>query len=172
MQNVYIHDRTVIGENVEIESGARIGIRGLALERYGDHNEKFRMKEYVGRVILNDYVHVGANTCVERGVTGDTIVGYGTKIDVLCCIGHDVVIGSNCRITALCCIAGYVKMGNNVFVGVSTAIRNRITVGDNAYIGMGSLIVKDVPANVMVYGRPPHLTVRPLRSVKGTDKST
>jgi len=162
MSNVYVASDTVIGKNVTIESGARIGVRGLALERYGENSEKFRMKKYLGKVVLHDKVHIGANTCVERGLTGDTIIGEGSKIDLLCCIGHDVVIGKNCRITPLCNILGYAQIGNNVFIGGSTAVRNRIRIGDNAWIGMGSLIVKDVEPLTFIFGHPPNMTARKI----------
>lgn len=160
MKNVYIHPETVIGKNFSVEPGARIGVRGLALDRYGESMEKFRFKDYAGKVVIGNDVHIGANTCVERGVTGDTVIGDGTKIDLLCCIGHDVKIGQNCRITPLCCILGYVEIGDNTFIGAATAVRNRIKIGNNVYVGMGSLIIQDVPNNMIIYGRPPNITTK------------
>lgn len=155
MNTIYIHQKVVtIGKRVCIEPGACIGVRGLALERYGRDRLKFRMKEYHGNVVIEDDVHIGANTCVERGLTGNTIIMEGTKIDLLCCIGHDVKVGRNVRIAPLCNILGYVEIGDNAFIGGGSNIRNRVKIGEFAYIGMGSNVVCDVPAYEMWYGNP------------------
>ena len=156
---VYIHPNTVLGKNFSVESGAKIGVRGLALYDSRQTEERWRFEEFHGKVIVGDNVHIGANTCVERGTTSDTIIGDGTKIDLLCCIGHDSKIGKNCRITPLAILLGGVELGDNVFVGSGASIRSRVKIGNDAVVGMGAVVLQDVPAGKMVYGVPPHFKV-------------
>ena len=150
----YIDSTSLLGKNCEIDVGAKIGVKGLALKRIGLDHSQFKLREFKGVVVLKDNVHIGAGTIIQRGVTRNTVIGEGTKIAPMCSIGHDVIMGKNCRITGMNQISGYVEIGDNVYVAPSCSILNRIKIGSNACIGIGSLVLHDVPANKTVYGRP------------------
>ena len=93
--NVCIYDNTVIGNNVTIHSGAILGADAFY---YKNRPEGFDQLLSVGRVVVKDNVHIGASCTIDKGVTGDTTIGKGTKIDNQVQIGHDTVVGENCLI--------------------------------------------------------------------------
>jgi len=149
--SAYVAADVVIGAGCVIHPGARIGTLGLSLRRVGDHYER---NESRGSVVIEDNVEVGANTVVHRGVEGDTVIGEGTFIGSMCNIGHDVRIGCHCRITPRVGVYGYVEIGDYVYIAPGCDILNRIRIGSRARIGIGSLVMRDIPKGVTVYGRP------------------
>ena len=98
--NASIYDHSVIGNNVIVHSNSVIGGDGYYFQRRPQGYVKFHSG---GRVILEDDVEIGACCSIDKGVTGDTIIGKGTKMDNQCQVGHDTRIGKNCLIGALCC---------------------------------------------------------------------
>ena len=99
-------------------------------------------------------MHIGNNTCIDRGSLKDTVIGEGVKIDNLVHIAHNVNIGKNSLIIACSMIAGSVDIGENSWVAPSSTIRNAITIGKNTTIGLASTVVKSVPDNTTVIGNP------------------
>ena len=104
--------------------------------------------------ILYDNVEIGANTCVDRGSMGNTIIRQGAKIGNLIHIAHNVIIGENTMIVCRSGISGSVKIGKECFIGVGATIRDGVTIGDGAFIGMGSVVTKNVKPGTQVYGNP------------------
>src|SRR5690606_24694729 len=104
--------------------------------------------------IIGNDVHIGHNTCIDRGSLSDTIIKGGVKIDNLVHIAHNVEIGENSLIIACSMIAGSVVIGANCWVAPSSAIRNAITIGKNTTIGIGSTVNKSIGENETVLGNP------------------
>src|SRR5947199_2430748 len=100
----------------------------------------------IGRVIIQDDVEVGAGTAIDRGASGDTVIGQGSKIDNLVQIGHNVTVGRNCIIVAQCGISGSAVLGDNVILGGQVGIADHLTVGEGAMIGAKSGVGSNVPA--------------------------
>lgn len=146
-----INDCVKIGKNVRIGPGCRIGFDGFGYAK----NEEGVWENFPhrGGVTLEDDVEVGSNTCIDRGVLSDTIIGKGTKIDNLVHIGHNAKIGRNCVITAQCTM-GRSIIGDDVWIGICSSIRPGVNVGKGALIGMGSVVVRDVEEYALVYGVP------------------
>ena len=103
----------------------------------------------IGRVIIQDDVEIGANSCVDRGALKDTVIGEGTKIDNLVQIGHNVVMGRHCVIVGQAGISGSAELGDFVVMGGQSGLVGHIKVGSGAQIAGGSHAKDDVPA-----GRP------------------
>ena len=141
-----------IGQRVRIGPGSRVGFDGFGYERNEDGTwEHFPHR---GRVIIGDDVEIGANTCIDRGTLGDTVIGNGTKIDNLVHIAHNAVIGEDCIIVCLVCIAGGVRIGDNSWIAPGSIIRDGIKIGKGVVVGMGAIVTKDVRDGVIVIGNP------------------
>ena len=140
-----------IGDQVTIHTGARVGSEGFGWVDLGRSNRKVPQ---LGRVILQDRVEIGANSTIDRGALGDTVIGEGTKIDNLVQIGHNCRIGRNCLIAGSCGIAGSVTMEDSVMLGGGVGVGGHITIGMGAIALGRSAITKDVPAGSTVVGYP------------------
>ena len=141
----------LIGDNVIIGPGASIGHDGFGFVPGPNGLEKVPQ---LGRVIIQNNVEIGANTCVDRGSLDDTVVGEGTKIDNMVQIAHNVRIGRNCAIAAQAGISGSVTIGNNVMIGGGAGIADHMTIGDGAMIAATSGVMTDVPAGARYGGAP------------------
>ena len=149
--NVILSKAVKIGRNCIIKSGAVIGEIGFGYS-VNESGENFRIPHF-GSVVIGDNVEIGANTTIERGTIEDTIIEKGVKIDDLCQISHNAHIGENTKVITNTSIYGSVKVGKNCYISTSI-IRNQLTIGDNVIIGMGSVVVRDVRDNAIVYGNP------------------
>jgi len=167
--NVFISENTVIGNNntigsntvlknatvgnnVIIGSNTTIGENGFGYNKL--ENGEIELFPHYGRVIINDNVHIGNNTCIDRGSLSDTTISAGVKIDNLVHIAHNVQIGENSLIIACSMIAGSVVIGSNCWVAPSSAVRNAISIGKNTTIGIGSTVTKSVDDDQTVLGSP------------------
>lgn len=149
--NVTLSKNVKIGKNCTIKSGAVIGEIGFGYS-VNENGESIRVPHF-GSVVIGDNVDIGANTTIERGTIEDTIIENGVKVDDLCQISHNVVLGENTNVITNSSIFGSVKVGKNCYIATSV-IRNQLTIGENAFVGMGSVVVKDVAANSVVFGNP------------------
>ena len=104
--------------------------------------------------MIGDNVEIGANTCIDRGTLGDTVIEDGAKIDNLCHIAHNVHLKKNSVIIALSMIAGSCVVEEGAWVAPCSAVREGRTVGKNSLVGLGSVVVKDVPEDTVVMGVP------------------
>jgi len=146
----------LIGDRVNLMSGVRIGEPGFgaAWSRTGPVDVP-----QLGRVILQDGVTVGANSCIDRGAYEDTVVGENTKIDNLVMIAHNCVIGRNCLLAAHAGISGSCIVGDNVIFGGQAGIGDHINIGEGARVAGGAGVLADIPAGETWSGYP----AKPIR---------
>jgi len=108
----------------------------------------------IGRVIVQDDVEIGANTCIDRGASRDTVIGEGTKIDNLVQIAHNVVIGKHCLICAQAGISGSTTVEDFVIVGGQAGLAGHLTVGKGAKIDGQTGVNSDLEPGSFVKGSP------------------
>ncbi|MDH6267942.1 UDP-3-O-[3-hydroxymyristoyl] glucosamine N-acyltransferase [Rhizobium sp. SG_E_25_P2] len=140
-----------LGNRVIIHNGARIGQDGFG---YAPGPAGMIKIVQIGRVIIQDDVEIGANTCIDRGAMDDTVIGEGTKIDNLVQIGHNVRIGRHTAIVSQVGVAGSARIGDGVQIGGHTGVNGHIEIGSGAKIAAMSGVAADVPAG-QVYGGVP-----------------
>jgi UDP-3-O-[3-hydroxymyristoyl] glucosamine N-acyltransferase len=141
----------LLGARVYVYPGARIGQEGFgfAVTKAG-----FVTVPQLGRVILEDDVEVGANSTVDRGSAGDTVIGAGSRLDNLVQIGHNVVLGRCCIIVAQVGISGSTVLGDFVQVGGQAAMAGHLRIGNGAQIGAQAGVISDVDAGAKMLGSP------------------
>ncbi len=149
--NITMMDNTDIGDGVILHSGVVIGADCFG---YQPGKEVLDKIPQIGSVVIEDNVEIGANSCVDRAVTGVTKIGKGTKIDNLVQVGHNVQIGSNSIIVSMAGISGSTKIGKNVVIGGQAGFGEHIIVGDGAKVAGQAGVTKDVPAGTIVSGYP------------------
>lgn len=150
--NTVILKDTMIGTNVVIGSNCTIGGVGFGYEK--NEEGEFELIPHIGNVIIEDYVEIGNNTCVDRAVLGSTILRKNAKVDNLVHIAHGVEVGENSMVIANAMVAGSVKIGRNSWIAPSASILNQKKIGDNVTIGLSAVVVKDVADNLTVMGSP------------------
>ena len=131
---VVILDHCVIGDRVVIQAGSVIGSDAFYYNTKKDREVWYKRMESCGRVILEDDVEIGANCTIDRGVTHDTIIGKGTKIDNMVHLGHDTVVGKNCLIAAQVGVAGAVQIEDGVTIWGQVGVNKTLTIGSNAVV--------------------------------------
>ncbi len=149
--NTSIYDHSVIGDHVIIHSGAVIGADAYYFQR---RPEGWKKLESCGRVVLEDNVEIGALTSIDRGVTGDTIISFGSKIDNHVQIGHDTFIGKNCLIGAHCAIAGVTRIEDDVILWARVSVNKDLVIGKGAIVFAMSGIDKSLPGGKTYWGVP------------------
>jgi UDP-3-O-[3-hydroxymyristoyl] glucosamine N-acyltransferase len=149
--NASIYDHSVIGNNVIIHSGAVIGADAYYFQR---RPEGYKKLESCGRAILEDNVEVGALTTIDKGVSGDTIVSFGTKFDNHVQVGHDTYIGRNCLIGAFCAIAGVTRIEDDVILWASVLVNKDLVIGKGAVLLAGSGTEKSLEGGKTYWGVP------------------
>jgi len=149
--NVSIYDHTVIGNNVIIHSGSVIGADAYYFQRKPEGYRKF---ESCGRVVIEDNVEIGALCCIDKGVSGDTIISYGTKTDNHIQVGHDTYIGKHCLIGSHAAIAGVTRIEDDVILWGRVAINKDIVIGKGAVILALSGVDKSLEGGKAYYGVP------------------
>lgn len=149
---VKIYDDCVIGNNCTIHSGAVIGSDGFGFAPNSE-NEYSKVPQ-IGKVILEDYVEVGANTTIDRATMGATVIKKGAKLDNLIQIGHNVEVGNNTVMAAQTGIAGSSKVGANCMIGGQVGLAGHLNVGDGVKIAAQSGIGKNVKDGMVIQGSP------------------
>jgi UDP-3-O-[3-hydroxymyristoyl] glucosamine N-acyltransferase len=149
--NVVLYARTEVGHRVMIHAGTVIGSDGYG---YVFDQGRHRKILQIGRVIIHNDVEIGANTAIDRGALGPTIIGEGTKIDNLVQIGHNCIIGRHCIIVAECGLSGSVVLEDRVILGGQVGIADHVTIGEGAVIAAKSGVMSNVPAGERWMGYP------------------
>jgi UDP-3-O-[3-hydroxymyristoyl] glucosamine N-acyltransferase len=150
--NVSIYHSCKIKNRVIIHSGAVIGADGFG---FAHNNRGEHIKIYqLGAVEVGSDVEIGANTTIDRGAIGNTIIGRGTKIDNLVQIGHNAKIGENSIIVAGCAVAGSSELGRNVVLGGQSAVAGHIKIGDMAQFAARSGVTKSMEGGKIYAGAP------------------
>jgi UDP-3-O-[3-hydroxymyristoyl] glucosamine N-acyltransferase len=152
--NTTILDHCIIGDNVIIQAGTVIGSDAFYYNSKKDRDTWYKKMESCGRVVIEDDVEIGAGCTIDRGVSHDTRIGKGTKIDNLVHIGHDTVTGKNCLFAGQVGIAGAVEIGNGVILWGQVGISKTLTIGDNAIVLAQSGIPGDLEAGKTYFGSP------------------
>ena len=152
--NVTILDYCIIGNNVTIQAGTVIGSDAFYYNTKKDRDVWYKKMESCGCVLIEDDVEIGANCTIDRGVTNDTIIGRGTKMDNLIHIGHDSVIGKNCLFAAQVGIAGAVNIGNGVILWGQVGVSKTLTIGDNTIVYAQSGVPASLEGNKVYFGSP------------------
>lgn len=149
--NVSIYDHCVIGDNVVIQAGTILGADAFY---YKKRPEGFDQLLSGGRVVIEDNVGIGALCTIDRGVTGDTTIGAGSKIDNQVHVGHDTVIGKKCLIAAQTGIAGCVIIEDEVTLWGQVGTTSGITIGTKAVIMGQTGVTKSVDGGKTYFGTP------------------
>ena len=138
-----------IGDGSIIRAGTVLGSEGFQVLMANGASVRI---SHAGRVLIGQRVDIHSNTCVDRSVFAETVIGDDTTIDNLVHVAHDVVIGSNCRIVAHAMLGGSSRIGDGAWIGPSVSISSGISVGAGAYVTLGSVVTQDVLPGARVTG--------------------
>ncbi len=141
---------SLVGDKVVVLAGAKIGQDGFGFAMGVTHQSVPQL----GRVIIQDTVTIGANTCVDRGTIKDTIIGEGTCIDNMVQVAHNVVMGVHCIVAGNTSIAGSVTFGDYVACGGHSCVAGHLTINNHARISGGTAVIRDVATGQTVAGNP------------------
>jgi UDP-3-O-[3-hydroxymyristoyl] glucosamine N-acyltransferase len=152
---VVILDDTIIGNDVIIQANTVIGGDAFYYNTKKNRPAWFKKMPSCGHVIIEDKVEIGASCTIDRGVSGATIIGMGTKIDNMVHIGHDTQTGPNCLFAAQVGIAGGVKIEAGVTLWGQVGVGKTLTIGENAVVMAQSGIPSSIPGGKVYMGFPP-----------------
>lgn len=149
--NVVIYDHCIIGDNVIIHANSVIGADAFYYKRRVEGYDKMHT---CGRVIIEENVEIGACCTIDKGVSADTIIGKGTKMDNQIHVGHDSVIGKNCLFAAQVGIAGVVTIEDDVILWGQVGVQKDLTIGKGAVVLGQSGIPKSLEGGKVYFGSP------------------
>lgn len=149
--NVTIAEHAIIGDHVTIQAGTIIGTEAFYYKRTPAGFTKWRSG---GRVVIEDHVDIGPGCTLNKGVSSDTFIGEGTKLDSQVHIGHDVVIGKRCLLAGQVGIGGNTKVGNDVIMYGQVGVAQNLMIGDGVIILAKSGISKNLEAGKTYFGQP------------------
>jgi UDP-3-O-[3-hydroxymyristoyl] glucosamine N-acyltransferase len=149
--NASIYDHTLIGDNCIIHSGAVLGADAFYFQKRPDGWKKL---ESCGRVVVEDNVEIGALTSIDKGVSGDTVISWGVKIDNHVQIGHDTFIGRMALIGAHCAIAGVTRIEEEVILWARVSVNKDLVIGKKAVVMAMSGVDKSLEGGKTYWGVP------------------
>lgn len=152
--NVVIMDHCIIGNNVIIQGGTVIGSDAFYYNKKTNRDIYYKKMLSCGRVVIEDYVEIGANCTIDRGVTGDTLIGAGTKIDNLVHIGHDTNVGKNCLFAAQVGVAGATTIEDEVILWGQVGVSKTLTIGKGAELYAQSGVPTSLEGGKKYFGSP------------------
>jgi UDP-3-O-[3-hydroxymyristoyl] glucosamine N-acyltransferase len=148
---VVIYNNVKIGDNVEIHAGTVIG--GPAFY-YKGRPEGYEKWHSCGQVIIEDNVEIGPNCTIDKGVSGNTVIGEGTKLDNLVHIAHGVEIGKQCLIASQVGIAGKTIIEDNVIIYGQAGVSKSLRIGAKAIISAKAGVSKSLEGGKLYFGTP------------------
>ncbi|MBW6515873.1 MAG: UDP-3-O-(3-hydroxymyristoyl)glucosamine N-acyltransferase [Candidatus Cloacimonetes bacterium] len=149
--NVTIYADTEIRDRVIIHANSVIGMDGFG---YVYANGKHNKINHIGKVVIDNDVEIGANSCIDRSTFGVTYIGEGTKIDNLVQIGHNCRLGKNVILCSQVGLAGNTEIGDNVYLAGQVGAAGHLKIGDGAMVGAQSGISSSIPAGAKFFGTP------------------
>jgi UDP-3-O-[3-hydroxymyristoyl] glucosamine N-acyltransferase len=149
--NVVIYHNCRLGNNVIIQANTTIGSTGFG---YYFIDGAHRLIPHNGGVVIEDFVEIGANCCVDRAKFDNTIIGAGTKIDNLVQIAHNVIIGRCCLIAGQAGIGGSSRLGDGAVLGGAVGVSDHVEIGSGAMVGAGSVVFHKAAAGQQLFGAP------------------
>ena len=149
--NCVIREYSQIGKNVLLQSGVVIGADGFG---YIQTVSGLSQVPQIGNVILEDFVEVGANSCIDRATLGSTIIGFGTKIDNLVQVGHNTKVGKFSILCGQVGIAGSTTIGNGVVLGGAVKVKDHLTIVDGCKVAGGSFVFQSLDIKDDYAGNP------------------
>jgi UDP-3-O-[3-hydroxymyristoyl] glucosamine N-acyltransferase len=152
--NVVVMDHCIIGNNVIIQAGTVIGSDAFYYNKKTNREVHYKKMQSCGRVVVEDFVEIGANCTIDRGVTGNTVIGKGTKIDNLVHIGHDTNVGKNCLFAAQVGIAGATKIEDEVILWGQVGVSKTLTIGKGAEVYAQSGVRTTIEGGKKYFGSP------------------
>jgi UDP-3-O-[3-hydroxymyristoyl] glucosamine N-acyltransferase len=147
----YIGDYSVLGNAVTVQAGAVIGTEAFYYKKTASGFTKWRSG---GRVVLEDGVDIGPNCTINKGVSSDTLIGAGSKLDSQVQIGHDTKVGKNCLFAAQVGIAGNCHIGDEVVLYGQVGVAQNLTIGDRAVVLAKSGVSKNLAGGKTYFGYP------------------
>ena len=160
--NVVVYHNCVIGNHVIIQANSTIGSTGFG---YSLIEREHRLIPHNGIVVIEDFVEIGANCCIDRAKFGETKIGAGTKIDNLVQIAHNVIIGKCCLIVAQVGIAGSSKLGDGVILAGQVGIADNIDIGEKVIVGAKAGVIHNIASGKHVYGSPANDIKETLKTI-------
>lgn len=152
--NVTIYDHTEIGDNVIIHAGTVLGADAFYFKRRKEREVQYDKLVSCGRVIIEDDVEIGAGCTIDKGVSGDTIIGQGTKMDNHIHIGHGAVVGKNCLFAAQVGIGGKAVIEDEVILWGQVGVSKDLTIGKGAVVYAQSGVPSSIPGAKVYFGSP------------------
>ncbi len=154
--NVVLYPRVRLGARVRVHAGAVLGADGF---RYHPGARGLLKVPHVGGVVVGDDVEIGANSCIDRGMLGDTTIGRGAKLDNLVQVGHNARIGQFAVLVSQVGLSGSVTVGDGAILAGQVGVKDHVTIGAGARLGARSAVHTDIPAGETWLGEP----ARPVR---------
>jgi len=153
--NVVLYPGVTVGRRCILHAGCVVGSDGFGYVQVG---QALRKVPHLAGVKLGDDVEIGANTCIDRGKTAETVIGSGTKIDNLVHIAHNVHVGRSSLLVAQVGIAGSTVIGDGVVLAGQVGVRDHVTIGDGVRVGGQGGVIGDLDAGQVYSGYParPH----------------
>ena len=152
--NVVIMDHCVIGNDCIIQAGTVIGSDAFYYNKKTNRDVHYAKMLSCGRVVLHDAVEIGAGCTIDRGVSGDTVIGAGTKMDNLVHIGHDTVVGKNCLFAAQVGIAGATTIEDGVILWGQVGVSKTLTIGAGTEVYAQSGVPASLEGGKKYFGSP------------------
>ena len=152
--NVSILDYSIIGDNVIIQSGSVIGSDAFYYNTKKNREVWYKKMQSCGHVVIEDNVEIGASCTIDRGVTAETRIGAGTKMDNQVHIAHDVVVGKNCLFAAQVAIAGGTTIKDGVTLWGQVGVSKTLTIHENAVVLAQAGVGGDIEAGKVYWGSP------------------
>lgn len=152
--NAVIMNHCVLGNDVVVQSGSIIGSDAFYYNKKTNRDVHYKRMNSCGRVVIEDGVEIGAQCTIDRGVSADTIIGRGTKIDNLVHIGHDTIIGKNCLLAAQVGIAGATVIEDEVILWGQVGVSKTLTIGKGAEVYAQSGVPSSIRGGKKYFGSP------------------